>query len=135
MFVDATGVDPEVGQTVQGSLVGAELNLPISTHLLTTALPKIFDENLVLFPSVRQNGIWRDGFAVKVGQEQLSRRGEVKKSHCQSTTPRTKMETVYELEHSFFTMAKTSTYKRWGMVQNIWQSHRPGCNAAFRGSA
>jgi hypothetical protein len=52
MFVDATGVDPEVGQTVQGSLIRAKLYLPITAHVLTLVFANMFDENLFRLPSV-----------------------------------------------------------------------------------
>jgi len=58
-FVDATGVDPHVPQTIGSGLLDTEPNLLIAGFILSSALSDVFvcDFILIVAPCMREDGV------------------------------------------------------------------------------
>jgi hypothetical protein len=73
---------PNLNLIVLGCLLGTELKLSIALFsLFVGSTQNVFNEDLRIAPSVRQNGVGRDRLVAKVCQDELSQHVEVEKSH------------------------------------------------------
>lgn len=57
---NATGVNPEIAQTIATSLISTELEFSIARLVLSCVLGQIVELNLAISSSVGENGITRD---------------------------------------------------------------------------